>query len=71
MTYLLPALVAAVAIFFTSFFLWMLLKGWHGPDINPLPDKEGLTSRLGELKIPPASTCGPTATRAIQSKPRP
>ncbi len=47
----LPILISAVAIFFTSFLIWMVLQ-FHKEDIKTLPDEEKFTEFINAQNIP-------------------
>ena len=50
--YILPAVVAGVAVFIASFLIWMVIK-WHDRDISPLPDEPAFLDGLKAAKVPP------------------
>lgn len=47
-----PSFVAAAAVFFVSFHIWMFIR-WHDKDILPLPDEAEFMDNMSDRNIPP------------------
>lgn len=54
-----PIAVAAVVVFLASFVLHMLLEFWHRPDLDPLPDEDGVMNALRPFNLPPGNYAMP------------
>ena len=50
-----PILVSAVLVFFASFVLHMLLEFWHRPDLDRLPDEDGVMNALRPFALRPGN----------------
>ena len=56
---LLPVLLSAVLVFLASFVLHMALEFWHRPDLERLPDEDGVMNALRPFGLAPGNYAMP------------
>lgn len=54
-----PIVLAAVLVFLASSVLHMLLEFWHRPDLDRLPDEDGVMNALRPFSLPPGNYAMP------------
>ena len=62
-----PILLSAVAVFFASSLIHMVLK-YHDTDFSPAPDEEGARRALGALNLSPGDYCVPRPSSMAEMK---
>lgn len=63
-----PIVLAAVIVFLASFVLHMLLEFWHRPDLDRLPDEDGVMNALRPFNLPPGNYAMPLVRSAAGMK---